>query len=69
MLVMQDNQQQKKDQYRIWRLMALKLSGEASQPELQELHQLLQDNPHIKYSMEVLTNLQNTGKGTHPPCS
>ena len=60
---MQDNQQ-KKDQYRIWRLMALKLSGEASQSELQELQELLQDNPHILYSMEVLTNLQNTGKGT-----
>ena len=26
MLIMQDNQQQKKDQYRIWRLMALQLS-------------------------------------------
>ena len=65
---MQDNQQQKKDQYRIWRLMALKLAGEASRDELQELQQLLQDNPHIQYSMEVLTNLQNTGKGSSSAC-
>jgi len=57
---MQENPQQKKDQYRVWRLMALKLSGEASQNEIQELQDLLQDNPHIKYSMDVLTNLQNT---------
>lgn len=63
---MQDNQQQKKDQYRIWRLMALKLSGEASTTELQELQELLQENPHIVYSMEVLTNLQNTMKGSPP---
>jgi len=63
---MQDNQQQKKDQYRIWRLMALKLSGEASTTELQELQELLQENPHIVYSMEVLTNLQNNSKGSPP---
>jgi hypothetical protein len=63
---MQDNQQQKKDQYRVWRLMASKLSGAASQTELQELHQLLQDNPHILYSMEVLTNLQNDLSPTTP---
>ena len=63
---MQDNQQQKKDQYRIWRLMALKLSGEASTTELQELQELLQENPHIVYSMEVLTNLQNNINGTPP---
>ncbi len=63
---MQDNPQQKKDQYRVWRLMALKLSGEASQHEIQELQDLLQDNPHIKYSMDVLTNLQNTGAGSAP---
>jgi hypothetical protein len=66
---MQDNpqqkkEQQKKDQYRIWRLIALKLSGEASQSELQELQELLQDNPHIVYSMDVLTNLQNTAKSS-----
>jgi hypothetical protein len=61
---MQDNQQ--KDQYRIWRLIALKLAGKASPNELQELQELLQDNPHILYSMEVLANLQNTVKGDLP---
>lgn len=60
---MQDNEQPKKDQYRIWRLIARKLEGEASPIELQELHELLQDNPHIQYSVDILTNLRNTTKG------
>lgn len=60
---MQDNELQKEDQYYIWRLIARKLAGDASQKELQELQELLQDNPHIQYSVEVLTDLWNTTKG------
>ena len=57
---MQHEEPQKNDQYYIWRLIARKLAKEASQNELQELGELLQDNPHIQYSIEVLTNLRNT---------
>jgi hypothetical protein len=57
---MQDNLTEKKDQYLVWRLIAKKLSGDASQNELQELQELVQDNPHIQYSIEVLTNLRST---------
>lgn len=60
---MQENEQPKKDQYHIWRLIARKLEGDASPHELQELHELLQDNPHIQYSVEILTNLRNSAKG------
>ena len=38
----------------IWILMARKLSGEASAAELQELDELLRQNPHINYSKEIL---------------
>lgn len=57
---MRNEELQKNDQYYIWRLIARKLAKEASQNELQELQDLLQDNPHIQYSIEVLTNLRNT---------
>jgi len=59
---MQDNELQKKDQYRVWHLMARKLAGEASGKELQELQELLQDHPHIQYSMQVLSDLAMSGK-------
>ncbi len=45
------------DQYYIWTLMARKLAGEASREDLLELQEMLQDNPHIRYSMEILANL------------
>jgi ferric-dicitrate binding protein FerR (iron transport regulator) len=38
----------------IWILMAKKLSGEASAEDLQELEQLLRQDPHINYSKEIL---------------
>jgi len=63
---MQDNKLEKKDQYRVWQLMARKLAGDASGNELQELQELLQDNPHIQYSMQVLSDLQKPGNGQHP---
>jgi hypothetical protein len=60
---MQNNEQQKQDQYHIWHLIARKLSGNASQKELQDLQELLLDNPHIQYSIEVLTDLWKTTQG------
>jgi transmembrane sensor len=41
----------------IWILMARKLSGEASQEELQELDQLLRQDPHVNYSKEILHDI------------
>jgi transmembrane sensor len=38
----------------IWILMARKLSGEASAEELQELDQLLRQDPYVNYSKEIL---------------
>ena len=61
---MQDNESSKKDQYHIWRLIGQKLAGNASKSELLELQELLQDNPHIQYSMEILTGLTDPGKGS-----
>ncbi|MDR3714650.1 MAG: hypothetical protein P4L51_17685 [Puia sp.] len=61
---MQDNEPSKKDQYHIWRLIGQKLAGNASKSELLELQELLQDNPHIQYSMEILTGLTDPGLGS-----
>lgn len=41
----------------IWILMARKLSGEASQAELEELAVLLRENPGISYSKEILQDI------------
>ena len=62
--VMQDKESSKKDQYYIWRLIGQKLAGNASKNELQELQELLLDNPHIQYSMEILTGLSDPGNGS-----
>lgn len=44
----------------IWILMAKKLSGEASAEELQELEELLRQDPHINYSKEILQDFWRT---------
>ena len=48
----------------IWLLMARKLSGEATQEELQELEGMLRENPAAGYSKEVLNDLWQND--THP---
>ena len=40
---------------RIWKLIAKKLSGEASPEELQELEKLVKDNPGLHHSIEAFT--------------
>ena len=44
----------------IWVLIARKLSGEATQAELEELALLLRENPSINYSKEILHDLGNS---------
>lgn len=61
---MQNNEPQKKDQYYIWQLVSKKLAGKASKTELLELQELLLDNPFIKYSMEILSDLSEPGNGS-----
>ena len=41
----------------IWNLIAKKLSGEASQAELQELEKLLRDNPDLHYPVQTIIDL------------
>lgn len=41
----------------LWHLMARKLSGEATADELLELNDLLQQNPYVTYSKEILHDL------------
>jgi len=48
------------DQENIWNLIAKKLSGEASTPELTELEQLLRANPDLHYSAQPLMDLWQT---------
>lgn len=43
---------------RIWDLIALELNGTASEMELQELQDLLKDNPDICYSLQILYDLR-----------
>lgn len=50
----------------IWTLMARKLSGEATIQELEELQQLLIQNPRENYSLEVMQDIWDN-KGTHDP--
>jgi putative ABC transport system permease protein len=45
-----------KDQNRIWRLMAKKLSGEASEQELQELEDLIKENPDLVFQLQIITD-------------
>src|SRR5579872_3273063 len=42
-----------------WKLIAKKLSGEASPEELRELEQLLHDNPELYYPVQTLSDLWN----------
>jgi len=46
-----------KEQDRIWELIAHKLAGEATEEELEELHELLQKYPDKAYSMQLLLAL------------
>ena len=41
----------------IWNLVAKKLSGEASEAELEELHRELRQNPDIHYSLQTIYDL------------
>ena len=50
----------------IWTLMARKLSGEATIPELEELEGLLIENPREHYSLEVMQDIWDN-KGTPDP--
>jgi ABC-type antimicrobial peptide transport system permease subunit len=45
-----------KDQNRIWRLMARKLSGEASEEELQELEKLIKENPDLVFQFQIVAD-------------
>src|SRR5882672_1734321 len=45
----------------VWRLISKKIAGEASEEELQELQQLLQENPDIQYFVGIMTDLWNPG--------
>src|SRR5215213_6764393 len=45
-----------KDQNRIWRLMAKKLSGEASEEELQELENLIKENPDLVFQFQIVAD-------------
>lgn len=42
---------------RIWELMARKMSGELSSGELEELEQILRDNPHLHFSVQAFSDL------------
>lgn len=46
-----------KDPNRLWSLIARKLAGEASAEELQELRELLKENPDTHFSVQVLSDL------------
>jgi putative ABC transport system permease protein len=47
------------NQDRVWELIAKKLAGEASEAELKELDEFLQQNPGTTYPVEQLTHLWN----------
>lgn len=44
-------------QDRLWELLAKKLAGEASLPELDELHELLRKSPDMHYPMQTINDL------------
>lgn len=51
---------------RIWILIARKVSGEATEDELQELESVLQANTEIQFTIETLYKLWgNTAPGRH----
>lgn len=45
-----------KDESRLWLLLARKLAKEASEEELKELQQLLEQNPDVQFPAQVLSN-------------
>jgi putative ABC transport system permease protein len=45
-----------KDQNRIWRLMSKKLSGEASEEELQQLEEMIRENPDLVFQLQIITD-------------
>lgn len=44
-------------QDRLWELLSKKLAGEATQPELDELQQLLRKSPDLHYPLQTITDL------------
>ncbi len=46
------------EQKLIWDLINRELAGDASEKELQELQDLLKENPDICYSLQILYNLR-----------
>jgi putative ABC transport system permease protein len=44
---------------RIWKLLARKLSGEASPDDLKELEKLVKENPDLHYSIDAFTKIWN----------
>jgi len=49
-----------KPEERIWILIARKLAGEASDKDINELYQLLRENPDISYSVQLMVDLWNS---------
>ena len=43
----------------IWKLLARKMAGEATQEELEELQDLLKDDPQMNYIAETFSRLWN----------
>jgi ferric-dicitrate binding protein FerR (iron transport regulator) len=53
---------------RIWELMARKMSGELSSGELDELEQILRDNPHLHFSVQAFSDLwRHSSTSPTPP--
>lgn len=52
----------KKEQDRIWKLMAKKLAGEATEKDLAELQELLKSHPDKSYSLQLVTDLWKPAK-------
>jgi hypothetical protein len=46
------------EQKRIWDLISLELNGDATEKELQELQDLLKENPDLCYSLQILYDLR-----------
>jgi len=44
----------------IWNLLAKKLAGEATEPELRELEKLLRENPELHYPVQTIIDLWNS---------
>jgi transmembrane sensor len=45
----------------IWNLIAKKLSGEATEPEIKELEKLLRENPELHYPVQTIMDLWKSG--------